>query len=149
MSFLPFTSLVVDKISLFFQLPQAWAFSFHRPFPSGFWLLPKSPSIMASFWISLKRAALMKTLEKQDCFQAFHVLAGQAKNGEIDLWEYTMTLYSVENHEYSRAILIQPVLQLTAKRYLKTIFLLPFFDVFQRALWPPVIKHPQRLQPLS
>lgn len=56
MSFLPFASLVVDKISLFFQLPQAWAFSFHRPFPSGFWLLLKSPSITASFWRNFKES---------------------------------------------------------------------------------------------
>lgn len=69
----------------------------------------------------------MKTLEKQDCFQAFHVLAGQAKNGEIDLWEYTMTLYSVENHEYSRAILIQPVLQLTAKKISQNHFFASIF----------------------
>jgi len=54
------------------------------------WLLLKSPSITASFQKALKRAALLKTLEKQDSFQAFHILTVQAKSGEIGLWEYTM-----------------------------------------------------------
>lgn len=71
----------------------------------------------------------MKTLEKQDSFQAFHILTGQAKNGEIDLRENTMSLYSVENHKYSTAILIQSVLQLTAERWLKTIFCFHFWCV--------------------
>lgn len=69
----------------------------------------------------------MKALEKQDSFQAFHIPTGQAKNGEVDLWEYTMSLYSVENHKYSMAVLLQSVLQLTAKRWLKTIFCFHFW----------------------
>lgn len=36
-----------------------------------------------------------------------------------------------------------------SKKMAQNHFCTFIFDIFQKPLWPPVIKHPQRLQPLS
>lgn len=134
LSFLTFASLVVVKTTLLLQLPQAWALFFDRPF--------LSKCLLAFAQVSIHHGLILNTFKENssdkysgetDGFQAFHILTGQAKNRETDVEEYLMSLYSVENHKYSTVIVIQSVLQLTAKKVPQNYFCFHFY-VFRRPL---------------
>lgn len=131
LSFLPFASFAVDKTSLLFQLSQARALSFHRPFPSK--------CLLAFIQVSIHHGLILKNFKESSDensgetrqLSGLHMLAGKRTSGERDFWEYTMTLYSVGSYKYSGTKLIWSVLQLTTRRWFKITFVLSFLIFFR------------------